>query len=155
MLAVLTVRSRFDDPDMWWHLKSGEIISTTHTIPTTDIFSYTTNHHASVPHEWLSQVFIYGAYKAGGYSGLMLWLCILTSCLLVAGYVLCSLYSGNAKVGFAGAMVLWLFSTAGLAVRPHMVGYLLLVAELMVIHLRPYTKSTLVLCIAAVVRSLD
>ena len=23
VLAVLTVRSRFDDPDMWWHLKSG------------------------------------------------------------------------------------------------------------------------------------
>ena len=126
MLAVVTVRSRFDDPDMWWHLKSGEIISTTTIIPTTDIFSYTTNHHASVPHEWLSQVFIYGAYKAGGYSGLMLWLCILTSCLLVAGYALCSLYSGNAKVGFAGAMVLWLFSTVGLAIRPHMVGYLLL-----------------------------
>ncbi len=135
VLAVLTVRSRFDDPDMWWHLKSGEIISTTHTIPTTDIFSYTTNHQSSVPHEWLSQVFMYGAYKAGGYSGLMLWLCILTSCLLVAGYVLCSLYSGNTKVGFAGALILWLFSTAGLAVRPHMVGYLLLVAELILIHL--------------------
>lgn len=135
VLAVLTVRARFDDPDMWWHLKSGEVISTTHTIPTTDIFSYTTNHHASVPHEWLSQVSIYGAYKAGGYSGLMLWLCVFTSALLIAGYVLCSLYSGNAKVSFAGALILWLFSTAGLAVRPHMVGYLFLIVELILIHL--------------------
>ena len=40
--------SRFDDPDMWWHLKTGEIIWTTHHIPTTDIFSYTTNHHACI-----------------------------------------------------------------------------------------------------------
>ena len=39
VLAVLTVRARFDDPDMWWHLKMGEIIWTTHTIPTTDLFS--------------------------------------------------------------------------------------------------------------------
>jgi hypothetical protein len=38
VLAVFTVRSRFDDPDMWWHLKAGEIIWTTHTIPTTDLF---------------------------------------------------------------------------------------------------------------------
>src|SRR4051794_537376 len=75
VLSVLTVRARLDDPDMWWHLKSGEVISLTHSIPTTDIFSYTTGHHASVPHEWLSQVSIYGAYKVGGYSGLMLWLC--------------------------------------------------------------------------------
>ncbi len=89
VLAVLTVRSRFDDPDMWWHLKTGEIIWTTHTIPTTDLFSYTTNHHAYVAHEWLSQVLIYGAYKFGGYPGLMLWLCFFTSALFIAGYGLC------------------------------------------------------------------
>jgi hypothetical protein len=135
VLAVLTVRSRFDDPDMWWHLKSGEIIWTTHAIPTTDIFSYTTGHHAYVPHEWLSQVLIYGAYRTGGYTGLMLWLCFFTSALLIAGYGLCWVYSGNAKVGFLGAMVIWLFATIGLAIRPQMIGYLLLVFELLLIHL--------------------
>ena len=135
VLAVLTVRSRFDDPDMWWHLKTGEIIWTTHTIPTTDLFSYTTNHHASVAHEWLSELLIYGAYRFGGYPGLMLWLCFFTSALLIAGYYLCSLYSGNSKVGFLGALTIWLFATIGLSVRPQMIGYLLLVIELLLIHL--------------------
>jgi hypothetical protein len=135
VLAVLTVRARFDDPDMWWHLKMGQIIWTTHSIPTTDLFSYTTNHHAWIPHEWLSQVLIYGAYRWSGYSGLMLWLCFFTAALLIAGYALCSLYSGNAKVGFAGAMVIWLFSTSGVAVRPQVIGYLFLVVELLVVHL--------------------
>jgi hypothetical protein len=135
VLAVLTVRSRFDDPDMWWHLKMGEVIWTTQTIPTTDIFSYTTNHHAYVAHEWLSQVLIYGAYRFGGHSGLMLWLCFFTSALLIAGYSLCSSYSGNAKVGFLGALTIWLFATSGFAVRPQMVGYLLLVIELLLLHL--------------------
>ena len=135
VLAVLCVRGRFDDPDMWWHLKMGQIIWTTHSIPTTDLFSYTTNHHAWVPHEWLSQVLIYAAYRRGGYSGLMLWLCFFTAALFIAGYALCSLYSGNAKVGFAGAMTIWLFSTAGLAIRPQMIGYLFLVFELLALHL--------------------
>ena len=135
VLAVLSVRGRFDDPDMWWHLKMGQIIWTTHSIPTTDLFSYTTNHHAWVPHEWLSQVLIYGAYRWGGYSGLMLWLCFFTAALFIAGYALCSLYSGNAKVGFAGAMTIWFFSTAGLAIRPQMIGYLFLVIELLALHL--------------------
>ena len=63
LLGVLTVRSRFSDPDMWWHLKTGEVIWTTHSIPTTDLFSYTTNHHAWVPHEWLSQVLMYGLLR--------------------------------------------------------------------------------------------
>src|SRR5580698_9974684 len=90
VLAVLTVRSRFDDPDMWWHLRTGQIISTTHAIPTSDIFSYTTSHHAYVPHEWLSQVLIYIAYALGGYTGMMVWLCLFTAALLIAGYWLCS-----------------------------------------------------------------
>ena len=28
VLAVLTVRSRFNDPDLWWHLKNGQTICT-------------------------------------------------------------------------------------------------------------------------------
>jgi hypothetical protein len=135
MLAVATVRERFDDPDMWWHLKIGEVIWTTHTIPATDLFSYTTNHHASITHEWLSELLIYGAYRFGGYSGLMLWLCFFTSALLIAGYALCSLYSGNAKVAFVGGLTIWLFGTIGFAIRPQMIGYLLLIVELLLLHL--------------------
>jgi hypothetical protein len=135
VLGVLTVRSRFDDPDTWWHLKTGQIIWTTHIIPTTDVFSYVTNHHAWVPHEWLSQVLIYGAYRLGGYSGLMLWLCLLTSAVLIAGYLLCSVYSRNAKVAFVGAVTIWLFATSGLSIRPQMIGYLLLIVELLLIQL--------------------
>lgn len=135
VLAVLTVRDRFDDPDMWWHLKIGQVIWTTHIIPTTDIFSYTTGHHSYVPHEWLSQCFIYAGYRFGGNSGLMLWLSVLTSVLLVAGYGLCWLYSKNAKVAFVGALTIWLFATIGLAVRPQMIGYLLLVVELLLLQL--------------------
>lgn len=135
VLAVLTVRSRFDDPDMWWHLKLGEIISTTHQIPASDNFSYTTGHHAYVAHEWLSQVLIYGAYRAGAYGGLMVWLCLFTSALLIGGYLLCWLYSGNAKISFLGALVIWLFATVGYAIRPQMVGYLFLVVELTLIQL--------------------
>ena len=135
VLGVLTVRSRFDDPDMWWHLKTGQIIWTTRTIPTTDLFSYVTHHHAWVPHEWLSQVLIYGAYRLSGYTGLMLWLCLLTSAVLIAGYVLCSVYSGNAKVAFIGAVTIWLFATSGLSIRPQMIGYLLLIFELLLMQL--------------------
>jgi hypothetical protein len=78
---------------------------------------------------------IYGAYKFGGYSGLMIWLCLVPSLLFIAAYALCSLYSTNAKVAFLGALTTWLFATVGLAVRPHMIGYLLLVCQLLMVHL--------------------
>jgi hypothetical protein len=135
VLAVLTVRGRFNDPDMWWHLKTGEIIWNTHSIPRVDLFSYTTNHHAWTAHEWLSQLTIYGAYHFGDYAGLMLWLCVFASAFLIAQYALCSLYSGNAKVAFLGGLIAWLFSTMGLSIRPQLIGYLLLTIELLIVHL--------------------
>ena len=135
LLTALTVHSRFDDPDLWWHLKTGQIIWSTHAIPLTDQFSYTTNHQALVPQEWFAQVTMYAAYLMGGYSGLMVWLCLFSSMLVVAGYCLCWLYSGNAKVAFAGALAVWLFATIGFSIRPQMIAYVLLIVELVVIHL--------------------
>jgi hypothetical protein len=135
VLAVLTVQSRFDDPDLWWNLKTGEVIWTTHTIPVTDLFSYTTNHHAWIPHEWLAQLVIYGAYKVAGFSGLEFLLCLMTVTLLIAGYALCTLYSGNAKVAFLGALIVWLFATIGLSIRAQMIGYIFFVVELIIIQL--------------------
>ena len=135
VLAVLTMRSRFDDPDMWWHLKTGEVISTSHRIPRADTFSYTALHQPSIPHEWLSQLSIFAAYHLGGYSGLMLWLCFFTAAILIAGYALCALYSGDAKVGFVGAFAIWFFGTIGFAIRPQMIGYLLLIVELLLLQL--------------------
>jgi hypothetical protein len=147
VLAVLTVRSRFDDPDMWWHLKMGQIIWTTHTIPLHDIFSYTTNHQAVVPQEWLGEVSLYVAYILGGYSGLMLWICLFASAILIAAYAFCSAYGGNLKVAFVGAFIVWLFSTIGLSGRPQMVGYLLLIVELFLIHLGRTRSPKWFLCL--------
>jgi len=135
VLTMLTIRGRFSDPDMWWHLKTGEIIWNTHRIPAADSFSFTTNNHSYIPHEWLSQLILYGAYHFGGYTGLMLWFCLIASILVVTGYILCGLYSGNLKVAFLGGLVTWLFATVGLSIRPQLIGYLFLLSELLVILL--------------------
>jgi hypothetical protein len=52
------------------------------------------------------------AYQWGGYSGLMLWLCLVSSAIFIGGYALCSLYSGNFKVSFLGALVILSFATS-------------------------------------------
>ena len=104
VLAVLSVRGRFDDPDMWWHLRTGQIIWTTHTVPLADQFSYTSDQHVRIPHEWLAQVLIYGAYRLGGYPGLMLWLCLSSAALLIAGYVLCWTLFRKCEGGISGRL---------------------------------------------------
>ena len=135
VLAVLTIRTRFDDPDLWWHLKTGEIIWNTHSVPRADPFSFTAGGQPWVAQEWLSELAFYALWKSDTYTGLMLGFSVLTALLLILAYVLCSKYSANCKIGFGGALAVWLFSTVGLALRPHMTGYLLLVVELLIIHL--------------------
>ena len=135
VLAVMTVRGRFNDPDLWWHLKTGQVIAQTHRIPEVDTFSYTTGHHHTVPHEWLAQLMIYVAYAVHGYSGLMFWECFMTSAILLAGFYVCTLYSSDSRVAFLGTLSIWAFGTVGYAPRPQLVGYLLLVCELILLHL--------------------
>ena len=135
VLAVMTVRGRFNDPDLWWHLKTGQVIAQTHHIPQVDTFSYTTGHHHTVPHEWLAQLWIYAAYAAHGYTGLMLWECLMTGAILLAGLYLCTIYSGDIKIAFLGTLSIWAYGSVGYAVRPQLVGYLLLAFELILLHL--------------------
>lgn len=135
MLVLLSVRSSFNDPDLWFHLKIGEMIWNSHSIPRVDTFSYTVSGHPRTPQEWLSEVSLYGAWSLGGYTGVMLWLCVLAGVLVLSAYLLSSLYARNIKVGFLGGLIVWWFSTVGLAARPHIIGYLLLVFELLVVHL--------------------
>ncbi len=58
------------DPDMWWHLRTGEYILA-RGLPRQDVFSFTVPDHAWITHEWLSQVFMWLVYQAGGLPGLM------------------------------------------------------------------------------------
>ncbi len=143
-LAVLTARDRFNDPDMWWHLKTGQFIWTTGSLPTVDPYSFTALGQRWTPHEWLSQLALYGTYRLGGYSGMMAAFCCLSAALLVAGYALCAMYSRNVKVAFIGAFVLFLFATSGFSIRPQLLGYLLLIVEMDCSPPRTLPQSALV-----------
>ncbi|MBI5491899.1 MAG: hypothetical protein HY893_03080 [Deltaproteobacteria bacterium] len=59
------------DYDVWFHLKTGEYILQTLTIPRADVFSYTAYGHPWVTHEWLFEVFLQLVYSIGGVNGLI------------------------------------------------------------------------------------
>ncbi len=60
-----------DDPDFWWHLRTGQYIVQTHSIPHHDIYSFTNPGKPWIAHEWLSEVMFYGLYRALGWGGLI------------------------------------------------------------------------------------
>ncbi len=53
--------------DFWWHLKIGEMIYTTHAIPTTNMFAWTLPADAPFTYgAWLGELLLYLLYRAGG-----------------------------------------------------------------------------------------
>ncbi|MEP6960973.1 MAG: hypothetical protein ABI995_02785 [Acidobacteriota bacterium] len=133
-LVFWSCAPRFDDPDLWWHLKLGETIWTTHQIPAIDQFSFTAYGHPWIAHEWLSQVMMYGLYNTAGYSGLLFELCVTSSAVVVLAYVLCGLWSGNWKVSLIGGIGALFFLTTSLAIRPLLIGHLFLMVELLLLY---------------------
>jgi hypothetical protein len=69
-LFALSVRETLD-PDLWWHLRTGELILSD-GIPRQDPYSFTVPEHSWLPHEWLSELFMWSVYQQGGLAALML-----------------------------------------------------------------------------------
>lgn len=87
-LFVLSARP-VTDPDFGWHLKTGEYIVTTQTIPRTDFFSFTYVGAPWVTHEWLVQVAMYLLYQAGGFGALVILFALLAAAAFGLVYLRC------------------------------------------------------------------
>jgi len=134
-VTVLTAVGRLDDPDVWWHLRVGEIIWKTHVLPSSDLFSFTAKDHSWIAHEWLSEVTLYAAYRVGGYRGLVLWACIAGALIYLIVYLLCWRMTKNALVSLRGGMIAFCFGSVGLSTRPLLLGHLCLAAEILILEL--------------------
>ncbi len=60
------------DPDLGWHLRTGQLILATHSIPTADPYSFTRRGAPWVEHEWLWQVAVAVVDWIGGHTAIVL-----------------------------------------------------------------------------------
>jgi hypothetical protein len=87
-LLAMTARNAVD-PDLWWHLSTGQWIVNTGHVPHTDPFSFTRAGHAWVSHEWLSEVVFYELWKFGGSAALIIFSAIVTTAGFMLLYLRC------------------------------------------------------------------
>lgn len=107
------------DPDFWWHLRTGQLIDQTQTIPKADPFSYTAAAKQWIAHEWLSEFFIFKAFKLGGYGLLILIFSAVITASFLFTYLRCPIGSKPYVAGFA--VLLGAITSAPIwGVRPQM-----------------------------------
>src|ERR1700687_2301201 len=122
LLGLLGMTARpATDPDLWWHLRTGQLIVETGHVPHSDPFSFTRAGHAWVSHEWLSEVVFYELWKHGGAALLIVFSAIITTAGFMLLYLRCLPFCGGKNHWAAAATVLGALASApSWGVRPQM-----------------------------------
>ena len=127
LIAAFTMAVRVPtSPDMWWHLRCGEIQWRTRAVLKTDVLSHTALGTPWVNQSWLPQLAMYGLYSLGGFPALALSVAALVAATFAL--VLAAARSEGRYAIFGRAFVaLWAAVATGRvwAARPHLVTFLL------------------------------
>ena len=115
-----------NDPDTFWHIRTGQWILDHWQFPTVDVFSYTAAGKPWISTEWLSEVIFAVAFKLGG------WRAVVGMTAITCGAIigLLSFYLLQ-NLRFSVAVAWVSFSAAPISshflARPHIFSYVLLV----------------------------
>jgi hypothetical protein len=138
-LFAMTARN-ITDPDVWWHLKTGEYIARHKSVPHSDPFSYTRAGEPWVAHEWLTELGLYELQSMAGFCGLIL----IFSALISVTFFLLYLRCGPAPyvAGIATLCAAW--ATAPIwGVRPQVLSLLLTSLWLLILERSERTPNLL------------
>src|SRR5262249_18327691 len=120
-LGLFTMAARsVTDPDVWWHLRTGQLTLANHAVFHTDPYSFTRAGAPWINHEWLFDVLIFCLFRVAGWGGLIVGF----AAIIAAGFML--LYWRCAgRPYFATLIVIGaaLTSSPLWGVRPQMVSF--------------------------------
>jgi hypothetical protein len=131
------------DPDYWWHVRTGQYIVETGTLPRAEIYSYTVPDRPWVTHEWLAEVLLYVVQQRFGYVGNVVLFAALAALTALVVYATCRVRG----LGEPSAAMLMLWAVGigmGSAnVRPQLLTTLMLAvcALLLTLYLRGQTRA--------------
>jgi len=151
ILVVLTHSNTADDLDFWWHLKQGEFIYSTHTIPARDDFSYATYIADRIANEvspatdriqpplenktdfwvkhnikqgWLAQLLLYIIYRFLGIPGIAVFKASIFALAFLAAYLTMLKKGGSALASFLVIALIALISVDFNYTRPQIFSFL-------------------------------
>ena len=137
MIFALAVRqSAFIDPDLWWHLQTGQDIVTSRSIPQVDIYSFTKVGSEWITHEWLSEVLIYTIFRFAGWAGLLV---VFSGLITAAFYLTHRRCTGKPYISAAAILLATVASSPLFGVRPQMIT--LLLASIFITLLTQYASD--------------
>jgi hypothetical protein len=132
-IPVKLLSDKLVDPDLWWHLKTGELIARD-WIPSVDPFSYTVNGQPWVVQEWGAELILHGLRSAFGLYGILFYraFVVLALYLIVARMMRRRMGSGIGTWALLGLTAY--AGSANWTERPNLLSFLLFAATLVLIE---------------------
>ena len=132
LLAFLIGCVEIEDPDLWWHLRTGQLIYERGEIPRHDWFTYTNPESEWIDLHWGFQLIAAGLWSLGGAGAL-----VLAKTLLGTAAVAVAMFSSRGEASWRRTVGCWLpalliFSGRN-QVRPEMFSFLFLAVELAIV----------------------
>ena len=121
------------DGDIWWHLRMAEYLFANSATPRVDIFSFTTNAHSWMNHEWLSEIPYLLAWRVGGLMGIYLTFVFLLIVIMLGIFYYAAKECGNVKAAFVVTCFSLFLTVVSFGPRTILFGYLFLLALLLIL----------------------
>jgi len=126
------------DTDFWWHLRTGQHIVKTKSIPHADIFSTIAFGKEWVAHEWLAEVVTYSIFRMLGLGGVIVVFSLILTTAFWITYERCRKRTGHPYFAVFAVLLGAVASISTWGVRPHIIS--LLFASIFISFLDRYSR---------------
>jgi hypothetical protein len=125
--------SRILEPDLWWHLRTGDWILQHRSVPRVDLFSTMTG-HPWIAYSWSLEALMSAIYSRAGLAGILALQLVVSTAIVIALYMLLNRVQANflrvAALTALGATALG----PTFAVRPWIVTMFFFIVELLILY---------------------
>ena len=115
------------DGDTGYHIRAGEYIIRTHSIPKFDIFSFHTPALPWTAHEWLSEVIMAVIHSMFGLSGVVAFFAFLLSLTIYLLFKVLRTYRTNLLIAIVVMILVFNSTQIHWLARPHVFSFLLMI----------------------------
>lgn len=131
-LMAKVLAQHFEDPDFYWHIKTGEYLLSSWPLPRSDVFTYTHSGNPWVLSEWVAQIVLYLVFSTTGYFGTAVLVAAMCAFCGWITYLSCRRQMDNPVHAIIVAVAASLILVSATP-RPHLFSFIFFAATLFVL----------------------
>jgi hypothetical protein len=133
-LVFVLAHGKVADPDIWWHLHNADYLIHHHSLPNSDMYSFTLPGYPWMNHEWLAELPYHFAWRGMGLSGIDALAVVILSLIFLGVLYLSYRECGNYKAAILASSYTVFLGRVSFGPRTILFGYACLVVLLIILQ---------------------